>query len=288
MSDFLAEQLKLSLHDYHCRQVIFGGTHTLLDANVEDERLRSRATLLQCTLSDPKASCKSVSFPEIFRTTRITTDFANSTPRTATPVSASYATIGNGQYSVLPSPNRTQTQSPASSIASGESPSVKKTSWAKLAASVAPLPQKDMVPRVATPTPTLKNHNKKGQRIDPPFDYDWNTLQSVKKIKMCNMHYLHPDGCKWPASKCNHRHDYEPTEAELKVLRCVSRETACHNGPNCDEVVCVYGHRCPFPAVPEGSMRGLGCILGEKCRFPREMHGIKDSTPTRATNTSLR
>jgi hypothetical protein len=32
-------------------------------------------------------------------------------------------------------------------------------------------------------------------------------------------------------------------------------------------------------------MRGLGCVKGDKCRFPREMHGIRDSTPARATNT---
>ena len=102
---------------------------------------------------------------------------------------------------------------------------------------------------------------------------------------MCNMHYLHPDGCKWTEEKCNHRHTYEATAEEMEILKSVSRETACHNGVSCDDVVCLYGHRCPYPPAKEGSMRGLGCIMGERCRFPREMHGIKDTTPARATNT---
>ena len=113
-------------------------------------------------------------------------------------------------------------------------------------------------------------------------------MKRVKKIKMCNMHYLHPNGCKFSEGKCQHRHDYKATNAEIDILRSVSGETACLNGVRCSDVPCLYGHRCPYPPVTEGSMRGLVCQMGEKCRFPREMHGIKDATLVRATNTGKR
>lgn len=262
--------------------MIFGGASQLLSANVEqDDKLRNRVALLQSVPSDPRPPFKTACFPEVFRTSKITMGIASITPRTGTPASITSNSNINGHLPVLPF--HTRSDSRASSITSTEVPGANaKPSWAKLAQVVAPLPQTSMVPRA--PEPPTRRHNKKGQRIDPPFDYDLDALQKVKKIKMCNMHYLHPDGCKWPANKCNHRHDYKPTPNELKLLKSVSRETACHNGFGCDETVCVYGHRCPFPAASEGSMRGLACILGDKCRFPQEMHGIKDSAAARATN----
>jgi hypothetical protein len=268
------------VNDYHCHQVVFGGTSEMLDVNVQDEQLRERVALLQSVPSETQYPFKTVCLPGIFLANKLTMGIANITPRTGTPASGS--SVGNGHLPVLPF--HTRTNSVASSVTTAETSNAK--TWAKLAQDVAKLPLTNIAPRVVE-QPT-RRHNRKGQRIDPPFDYDMEALQRVKKIKMCNMHYLHPDGCKWPASKCNHRHDYKPTPAELKLLKSVSRETACHHGVGCDEDICVYGHRCPFPAATEGSMRGLYCMLGDKCRFPREMHGIKDSAPARAINMSLR
>jgi hypothetical protein len=267
-------------HDYHCHQVIFGGAPQLLITNVEQtEKSRERVTLLQSVPTTESFTFKTVSFPEVFRTSKTTTSIASVTPRVGTPAPTKENGDGNGH---LPEPpNR---ESRASSITSANVPAAK--TWAKLAQVAAPLPQTSTVPRAVEP-PT-RRHNKKGQRIDPPADYDREELQRVKKIKMCNMYYLHPDGCKWSEDRCNHRHDYKPTAEEKQLLRSVSRETPCHNGVGCDELVCVYGHRCPHPAATEGSMRGLACIQGEKCRFPREMHGIKDAAPARATNTGVR
>ena len=258
--------------------MIFGGDPQPLETNVEqNEKLQRRVALLQSVPTDAELPFKTVSFHEVFRTSKITMGIANITPRSATP--ASVASNNNGQPLLPPSRD-----SRVSSVAATDVPAVK--TWAKLAQRVAPLPQTSTVPRAVEPP--ARRHNKKGQRIDPPFDLDWDELKRVKKIKMCNMFYLHPDGCKWSAERCNHRHDYDATDAEIKLLRSVSRETPCHNGVRCDELVCVYGHRCPFPPATEGSMRGLACTLGDKCRFPREMHGIKDPAPARATNTGKR
>jgi hypothetical protein len=245
----------------------------------QSEKPRKRVALLQSVPTDEDFTFKTISFTEVFRTSKITMNVPSltSTPRTRTP--ASIAANSNGHLPVPPSRD-----SCASSVTSADAPAAK--TWAKCAQNAAALPQTSTVPRIVEP-PTQR-HNKKGQRIDPPLDFDWEELQRVKKIKMCNMHYLHPDGCKWSAERCNHRHDYEPTPAEKQLLRSVSRETPCLNGVDCDELVCVYGHRCPFPAATEGSMRGLACTKGDKCRFPREMHGIKDAAPARASNTGIR
>jgi hypothetical protein len=267
-TDCLVENLKLCLYDYHCRQVLFGGSSESLDPYSGDEEAKNRVTLLQSTKSDAGHAFKTACFQDIFRSTKIVLPMGYITPRTGTPGSVSG--VSNNGYSSIGLPFHDRTNSPASSFASVEPSGTK--SWAKLAQAVAPLPQTSAIPRaLEEPTP---RHNSKGQRIDPPIVGDWKEIQRVKAIKMCNMHYLHPDGCKFSADYCNHRHDYKPTVAEIRLLRSVSRETACRHGVGCDETVCVYGHRCPFPLATEGTMRGLWCINGEKCRFPKDMHGI--------------
>jgi len=267
----LIENLKLCLYDYHCRQVLFGGPRKSLGSYFGDEEANNRVTLLQSTNADAKLDFKTACFQKVFRSNKIVLPLPTGyiTPRTGTPSSVSG--VSNNGYS-LGLPFHDRTASPASSFASVEQPGVK--SWAKLAQAVAPLPQTTAVPRASDESTSTSRHNKKGQRIDPPISGDWKEIQRVKNIKMCNMHYLHPDGCKFSAEYCNHRHDYKPTVGEIKLLRSVSRETACRHGVGCDESVCVYGHRCPYPMATEGTMRGLWCINGEKCRFPKEMHGI--------------
>jgi len=267
----VVENLKLCLYDYHCRQVLFGGPRESLEPYFGDEEAKNRVSLVQSMKSDVQHDFKTACFPGIFRTSKITLPMPMGyiTPRTGTPGSVSG--VSNNGYASVGLPFHDRSDSPASSFASVEpQPGVK--SWAKLAQAVAPLPQTSAIPRA--PEEPASRHNKRGQRIDPPYFGDWKEIQRVKAIKMCNMHYLHPDGCKFTAEYCNHRHDYKPSAAEIKLLRSVSRETACRHGIGCDEDVCVYGHRCPYPLATEGTMRGLWCINGEKCRFPKDMHGI--------------
>lgn len=97
-------------------------------------------------------------------------------------------------------------------------------------------------------------------------------MKRVKKIKMCNVHFLRNE-C--PYDPCTHDHDYRPNSNELQTLRYVSRLTPCKFGTACDDPKCIYGHRCPNDV--EGKK---DCRFGEQCRFEPEMHGM-DRTPVR-------
>lgn len=120
--------------------------------------------------------------------------------------------------------------------------------------------------------------NKHGQRIDEPLDYDRDEVQRLKKVKFCNQHYIGQGCCHYNAGKpekCPHKHERKLNPQELYWLRVVARETPCKKGLYCDDAKCIYGHRCPFPKATEGGMRGSGqCLLGENCRFSREMHEV--------------
>ena len=128
-----------------------------------------------------------------------------------------------------------------------------------------------------TMSPPIKR-NKAGQRLDDILDYDREDVQRVKKLKSCNQHYIGENGCchfnAGKPDKCPHAHHHKFTEQDLKTLRVVARETPCKKGHYCEDPKCIYGHRCPFPVANEGSMRGLGCLNGNACRFPASMHGM--------------
>ena len=102
---------------------------------------------------------------------------------------------------------------------------------------------------------------------------------------MCNQFYIGNGCCHYEAGKadkCPHRHDIKLNAQEKHYLRVVARETPCKRGTHCEDLKCIYGHRCPFPPATEGSMRGANCINGENCRFPREMHNM-DMVPVKTT-----
>jgi len=130
-----------------------------------------------------------------------------------------------------------------------------------------------------TPQPTLKAakevpRNRHGQRIDPVVQYDPQEVKRIKKMKMCNVHFLRND-C--PYDPCTHDHHYKPNRNELATLRYVSRMTPCKFGSECDDLKCIYGHRCPNDV--EGKR---DCRWGENCRFEKELHGI-DRTAVKTT-----
>jgi hypothetical protein len=98
----------------------------------------------------------------------------------------------------------------------------------------------------------------------------------LKKLKLCNQHYIGRGCCHWQAKNgaCPHKHEYQLSTKDKKWLRVVARETVCKKGTYCVDFECIYGHHCPYPKANEGSMRGIGCINGDACRFGREMHGM--------------
>jgi hypothetical protein len=118
------------------------------------------------------------------------------------------------------------------------------------------------------------SRNRAGQRVDPPSkDYDKAEVDRVKKLKLCNMHYLRNE-CHW-VQGCQHIHDAVLTKDEIATLRLVARMAPCSGGSACQDVSCIYGHRCPAPPSrthqPKGSKT---CIFGESCKFPPELHDI--------------
>lgn len=123
---------------------------------------------------------------------------------------------------------------------------------------------------VHVPTP---DHDRAGQRIDPFVKYDKAEVDRVKKLKLCNAHFLR-DGCNYPNS-CNHSHDYSPTEADLAALRIVARMAPCISGSACQDAKCIYGHRCPAPLARIRPAKGIKpCIFSETCKFPLELHEV--------------
>ncbi|KAG8530314.1 uncharacterized protein KY384_004816 [Bacidia gigantensis] len=121
-----------------------------------------------------------------------------------------------------------------------------------------PQPAKSVIPQVP--------RNRLGQRVDPVGTYDPQEVKRIKSKKMCNVHFLRND-C--PYDPCTHDHYFQPTKNELATLRYVSRMTPCKFGLECDDLKCIYGHRCPVDR--EGSKE---CKFGENCRFELESHGI--------------
>lgn len=222
-------------------------------------------TLLQSTPFDNAAfPFKTAHFPRVFGNGKagIISIASNTASRADTPALAS-------SPSLAVRPPKSRTDSLTSSVTSTDAPA---DSWAKRASAAAALPQTSMAPRA--PSTSGVRRNKKGQRLDPMLDFNPDEHDRVKKLKLCNKHYLHPDGC-GSGILCHHRHDYRTTPSETKALRQISREVVCMDGMECDDPICIYGHRCPYPVAKEGTLRGLGCINGSACRFPREMHGIK-------------
>ena len=158
----------------------------------------------------------------------------------------------------------------SSTLASDGGPAVKAMNWAaRAAASPPPRARTRLVPVDRE----VISRNRAGQRVDPQTrDYDKAEVDRVKKIKMCNVHFLRRE-CPY-GSGCAHLHRYDPTPSELATLRLVARMAPCQNGSACQDIKCIYGHRCPAPRPKHGSAKPKTCIFGESCKFPPELHDL--------------
>lgn len=309
----IAENFKLHVNDFHCRQIFFGGSHDngfarLLEQYADDKHALRRVTLLEGVPFEKELAVlpfDTVKFPGIFRDTKINVMGSTLDLLTGQPLRPRVDTRGLSATSDVFTPRSGSPFSPFSpprngipqldgqavaqraphlrtaSIASSDSfgPPNAGGSWAAITKASSAMPFTDLPPaaRTAEPAKTI-SRNIKGQRIDEPLDYDKDEVARLKKIKMCNQHYIGQGCCHWnagKADKCPHRHDVKLTSQERYWLRVVARETPCKKGAYCDDVKCIYGHRCPFPVANEGSSRGSGmCLNGDHCRFPRDMHGV--------------
>jgi len=173
----------------------------------------------------------------------------------------------------LPSP------SPQSSIApSLATKDCGPNTWASAAFKAPPLPNAMVaLPPAATAVRVAKaatkppiSRNRLGQRIDPPIKHNKEMHDRVKRLKLCNVHYL-SDDCPY-GSACCHVHNYKPSAQELAMLRLVARMAPCKRGSECDDAKCIFGHGCPMPEGKNGS-----CSFGAQCHFPKELHNLDKS-----------
>lgn len=137
-------------------------------------------------------------------------------------------------------------------------------------------------PPSASPSPVYKaSHrdeviarNRAGQRVDPPCkSYDKTEVDRIKKLKLCNVHFLRKE-CPY-GEHCTHSHAYSPTESEIATLRLVARMAPCVYGSGCQDIKCIYGHRCAAPPHKTNHVKGTkSCIFGDSCKFSEELHDI--------------
>lgn len=303
--DKMQENFQLFLHDFHCRQIFLAPSDAetdiaMLEPWKDDELAKSRITLIN-------RSIESGSTVLPFKKLKVGHPLGNVGITVGDLISMlgaeGYNSSTNGSAWKapweVPSPVSTpapdspmrRTARPSSYTASNLSSSVTSPSisnsvpntWAGLAQKKAAAPITDVSNLVDRSATQPVRRNKKGERIDPtlpPFDKD--VVERLKKLRPCNLHYLR-GYCTKP--KCQHKHDVHLGKAEMQSLKLIARQSLCLQGSACDEPECIYGHCCPFPAANEGSMRGKGCINGDKCRFPPHMH-MMDNVPVKMTKVT--
>lgn len=312
----------MHIHDYTCRQIIFGCSHDdgyarLLEKYLSDPGAQNRVTLLEGVAFGKELS----KLP--FAHMKLLTLFRDSTIQSAAPgmganlsrnrQDSKHSPRFNPESSIFtpshtPAPT-TPLFSPKSSMAVtelmsmrgevtrtnsvGSSTTLSETAgphsggglvggaWAYIARGSAKLPFKDLTKKSGTSSNVKVSGcyillNKDGMRIDREMEYDHDKVYKLKQIKLCNQHYIGRGCCHFQAKNaaCPHRHDLKLSDTDLKWLRVVARETVCKKGTGCLELDCIYGHHCPYPKMTEGSLRGVGCINGDNCRFAKEMHGM--------------
>jgi len=296
----------------HCRQVFFGCSHDngyarVLEKYSDDATHLHRITLLEGVPFEKELNMlpfRTKKFLGIFRDTKITVWNApptvlpgvngiNMQGHQSYPSGKSYSMIGglptrfplavrlSSDNILLESPIQRKVtpllpRSPSnSSFASNECPMTAKSAIMNYAAKAAlPAPPVSEAP---TYRPTNREEviarNRAGQRVDPPCrDYDKPEVDRIKKIKMCNVHFLRNE-CPYGTS-CTHLHSYKPTKDEIATLRLVARMAPCQYGSGCQDIKCIYGHRCPAPRSDRSVKGARSCIFGEQCKFPADLHDI--------------
>lgn len=307
------ESLKLFANDLHCRRLLFGCSHDNGYARVLEECSDRAEQLKKVVLLEGVPFQKELvglpfstkKFPGLFLESKIVVSAcATSHMHSPTPAKVGSSSHSSKTYNVLsglptrfppsirstsdlmtmpPSttivplidlPWKPSTSTLASTDIALEQPTVKTMySWAAKAAAPPPLSPEAPIYQPANRQEVIAR-NRAGHRIDPPCkDYDKAEVDRVKKIKMCNVHFLRRE-CPYGA-QCTHLHTYAPTTDEMSTLRLVARMAPCQNGGTCEDIRCIYGHRCPAPLQKTNRGKGTkSCIFGEACKFPVDLHNI--------------
>lgn len=315
-ANFAIDQLHLHLNDLHCRQIILGRSQSpeifrLLQDYGQDEHMLSRITVLESSkpLEDPEPlPYEFTRFEDVFVDRDLELQSSGGAPNISLspssnglptpPASLPAMSRQLSEVSVqdvkdfMPARPMAQPAGVTSAKASPKnSPSYLSAvpakpsplgSWATLAAKPPP-PAPVISPPppakgVAPSNPTIPR-NRLGQRVDLIIKHDKAEVDRVKKMKMCNTHYLR-GSCPY-GDNCSHSHKPKPANADLQTLKLVARMAPCQNGSDCEDLKCIYGHICP---APEGR-NGENCIFDKNCRFPDHLHKI-DRTVVRTVKVS--
>ncbi|KAL1996492.1 hypothetical protein VTN49DRAFT_8092 [Thermomyces lanuginosus] len=267
--DKISEHFKINLYNCHCHQIFLGCSHDngyarLLEQVPAETELIGHVSLIEGVPFEKELESlisryrfRVAKFSQLFRDSKIT-------PGSIKPLS-------RRSFTAPAAP-----ASPPRTAASMVTSSSNNTSWASVTGSNpgdVNLKQSSGPP--SPNFPAVVERNKYGQRIDrldhsiPKEDFI-----RVKKLKLCNMYYLLGE-C--PNANCHHDHDYKLSKYEKRVLQAVTRSLPCNTGPSCDDVRCIYGHRCPHSEFGKKE-----CQWGSTCRFDPSMHGI-DTTVVKVT-----
>ncbi|KAH7384175.1 hypothetical protein DE146DRAFT_217595 [Phaeosphaeria sp. MPI-PUGE-AT-0046c] len=304
----IIESLKLFSQDYHCRRILFGCSHyngyaRSLEECSDRPEIVGKVVLLEGVPFEKELLAlpyKAIKFPRLFRDSKIVlpgapgayTPLAQSSPArnytmlpglpTRFPPPARPAVVIDSPLptqAALAASNIPRTPS-SSTLASDQNTTVKPATtpgtWAAKAAAAPPPPAHRATSPEYKPMnrDEVVSRNRNGQRVDPPTkDYDKAEVDRVKKMKLCNTHFLRKE-CPY-GDQCSHDHSARPTEDELKTLRLVARMAPCVNGSGCSDNRCIYGHRCPAPPHRTRHVKGTkSCIFEDQCKFPVELHDI--------------
>jgi hypothetical protein len=295
----VVESFKMFSQDFHCRRLLFGCSHDngyarALEECSDRSEIVNKVILLEGVpfekelLPLPYGTKK---FAGLFRESKIKLYGSSSDcqktynvlsglptrfPPPARPSSLMDSPLPSRASLMLSNLPRTPSSSTLASdgfLAAIKPTPPALTTWAAKAAAPPPL----MVAQASQYKPIAREEviarNRAGQRIDPPCrDYDKAEVDRIKKIKMCNVHFLRRE-CPYDTN-CTHLHAYKPTDDELRTLRLVARMAPCSNGSGCQDIKCIYGHGCPAPTSRYPVKGTKSCIFGEGCKFPPELHDI--------------
>lgn len=306
--DKIIENFKIHINNLHCRKIFFGCSHDngfarMLEKYMTEPYYVSKVTLLEGVPFEkelqalPYATKK---FQGIFRESKINLQGATygqlSVANTPSPAPKTYNII-TGIPTHFPPP--TGYRSMGENDGLGDSPMPAQATadmWrtpssSTLASDGLPVTAKPILnwaARAAAPPPPsspkpnyepvsreeMIARNRHGQRVDPATrDYDKAEVDRVKTMKLCNVHFLRQE-CPFK-DNYTHVHDYKPSSGEIATLRLVARMAPCQNGSGCQDVKCMYGHRCPAPYARNVLDKGKKpCIFGEACKFPIELHDL--------------
>ncbi|KAF9700746.1 hypothetical protein EKO04_002026 [Ascochyta lentis] len=302
----IIENFKIFSQDYHCRRLFFGCSHDngyarVLEACSDRMEIVSKVILLEGVpfekelLPLPYGTKK---FPDIFRDSKIVEGGINTFAgkqrhSTDTALSAHKVyDISTGLPGRFPAPPPQLMDSPiparATAVGLPRTPSSSTIASDGFTTARAPHVANSWAAKAAAPAPPMSTspayepadrnkviaRNRAGQRIDPPFkDYEKTEVDRVKKLKLCNVHFLRQE-CPYDM-QCTHNHDYEPNRSEIGFLRLVARMSPCQNGSGCQDVKCIFGHRCPAPPSKTKVPRGTKpCIFADTCKFSIGLHDI--------------